>query len=146
METTAPKTGYSGAVSGTSTPGSGGTSGTAMGSGTGGTSTMGGASGTSSMGSSGRFDANRTADSAHGSVDQVAQGAHDTVDRIAAKAGPAIDRMRSAASDVQTTAYTKYDDFINGEWAESARDEVRARPLAAVGIALAAGFLISRLL
>ncbi|HVE88644.1 MAG TPA: hypothetical protein VNA44_03005 [Burkholderiaceae bacterium] len=148
METTAPKTGYSGAVSGTSTVGSSGTGGTStMGGSTSGTSTMGGAAGgTSTMGGGGRFEANRTADSAHGSVDQVAQGAHDTVDRIAAKAGPAMDRMRSAASDVQTTASAKYDDFINAEWVETARDEVRARPLAAVGIALAAGLLISRLL
>ena len=117
METTTPKTGYSGAVSGTAT-----------------------------MGSTSKVEANRAADSAHGTVDQVAQGAHDTVDRIAAKAGPALDRARSAASDIQTTAYTKYDDFINGEWVESAREEVRARPLAAVGIALAAGLLLSRLL
>lgn len=128
METTTPKTGYSGSVSGTSTIG---------GSGTGATSTMGG---------SGKFEADRAADSTHGTVDQVAQGAHDTVDRIAAKAGPALDRVRSAATDVQTSAYAKYDDFVNAEWVESARNEVRARPLAAVGIALAAGLLISRLL
>jgi ElaB/YqjD/DUF883 family membrane-anchored ribosome-binding protein len=117
METTTPKTGYGGAASGTAT-----------------------------IGSTGRLEANRAAESAHGTVDHVAQGAHDTVDRIATKAAPAIDRMRSAASDVEATAYTKYDDLINAEWVESARDEVRARPLAAVGIALAAGLLLSRLL
>ena len=117
METTTPKTGYSGAASGTAT-----------------------------MGSTSKPEASRVAESAHGAVDQVMQGAHDTVDRFAAKAGPALDRARSAASDIQTTAYTKYDDFIKGEWVESAREEVRARPLAAVGIALAAGLLLSRLL
>lgn len=117
METTTPKTGYSGATGGTAT-----------------------------MGSTGKLDTDRAAESAHGTVDQVAQGAHDTVDRIAAKAGPAIDRVRSAASDVQTTAYTKYDEFVNAEWVETAREEVRARPLAAVGIALAAGLLLSRLI
>lgn len=117
METTTPKTGYSGTASGTAT-----------------------------MGGTGRLDATRTAESAHSTVDHVAQGAHDTVDRIADKAGPAVDRMRAAADDVQTTAYAKYDDLINAEWVESARDEVRARPLAAVGIALAAGLLLSRLL
>jgi len=117
METTTPKTGYSGAVGGTAT-----------------------------MGSTSKVEANRAAGSAHSTVDNVAEGAHDTVDRIAAKAGPALDRERSAATDVQTTAYTKYDDFINGEWVETARDEVRARPLAAVGIALAAGLLLSRLI
>jgi len=117
METTTPKTGYSGAASGTAT-----------------------------MGTPGKMEAARTAASAHGSVDNVAQGAHDTVDRIAAKAGPAVDRLRSAADDVQATAHAKYDDLINAEWVESARDEVRARPLAAVGVALVAGLLISRLL
>ena len=122
METTTPKTGYSG------------------------TGYSGATSGTATMGTPGKLDATRTADSAHGTVDHVAQGAHDTVDRIAAKAGPAVDRMRSTADDVQATAHAKFDDLINAEWVESARDEVRARPLAAVGIALAAGLLISRLL
>ena len=117
METTTPKTGYTGAVSGTGT-----------------------------MGITSKVEADRAAESAHATVDHVAQGAHDTVDRIAAKAGPALDRARSAASDVEATAYAKYDDFINGEWVESAREEVRAHPLAAVGIALAAGLLLSRLL
>ena len=113
METTTPKTGYSG---------------------------------TATIGTPGNLEANRAAESAHGTVDHVSQSAHDTVDRIAAKAGPALDSVRSAASDIQATAATKYDDFINAEWVESAREEVRARPLAAVGIALAAGLLLSRLL
>lgn len=117
METTTPKTGFTGAASGTAT-----------------------------MGRIGRTEANRAAHDAHGTVDNVAQGAHDAVDRIAAKASPAIDRAHAAATDVQTSAYTKYDDFINGEWVETARNEVRARPLAAVGIALAAGLLLSRLI
>ena len=73
METTTPKTGFSGAASGTAT-----------------------------MGRIGRTEANRAADAAHGTVDNVAQGAHDAVDRIAAKASPAIDRVRAAATDVQT--------------------------------------------
>ena len=117
METTAPKTGYSG-----------------------------GASGTATMGTIGKVDPNRPAERAHGTVDHVAQGAHDAVDRIADKADPAIDRLRSAASDAQSTAYTKYDELINGQWVETVREEVRARPLAAVGIALAAGLLLSRLI
>ncbi|MEO8187692.1 MAG: hypothetical protein ABI580_10055 [Burkholderiaceae bacterium] len=117
METTTPKTGYSGAVSGTTT-----------------------------IGGTGRLEASRAADSAHGTVDHVAQGAHEAVDRIADKAGPAVDRMRSAGSDIQTDMSTKFGDLANAEWVESAREEVRARPLAAVGVALAAGLLLSRLL
>ncbi len=117
METTTSNTGYSGAVSGTAT-----------------------------MGNTGKLEADRAADSAHSSVDYVSQGAHDTVDRISSTAGSAFDRARSTAGDVEATAQSKYEDLMNSEWAETVRDEVRARPLAAVGIALAAGLLISRLL
>lgn len=117
METTTPKTGYSGAVSGTTT-----------------------------IGGAGRFDANRAADSAHGTVDNVAQSAHDAVERVATKAVRAVDRLRSSGSDIQTDISTKFGDLANAEWVESAREEVRARPLAAVGVALAAGLLLSRLL
>jgi ElaB/YqjD/DUF883 family membrane-anchored ribosome-binding protein len=116
METTT-NTGYSGAISGTAT-----------------------------MGNTGKLEADRAADNAHGTVDHVAQGAHDTVDRIASQAGSAFDRAESTANDVSATAPSNYDDLMNSEWAETLRDEVRARPLAAVGIALAAGLLISRLL
>jgi ElaB/YqjD/DUF883 family membrane-anchored ribosome-binding protein len=117
METTTSNTGYSGAVSGTAT-----------------------------MGNPGRLEADRAVEGAQGNVDYVAQGAHDTVDRIASQAGSAFDRGESTANDASATAQGKYDDLMNSEWAETVRDEVRARPLAAVGIALAAGLLISRLL
>ncbi len=123
METTTPKTGI----------GTGSTLGT-------------GSMGTTSS-STGRVTADQTADRAHTTVDRVAQGAHDTVDRLASKAGPALDRARSAATDAKSTLYAKYDDFMamEEEWAESARDQIRAHPLAVVGIALVAGLLIGRL-
>jgi ElaB/YqjD/DUF883 family membrane-anchored ribosome-binding protein len=91
--------------------------------------------------------ANQAADRAHSTVDRVAQGAHETVDRLAAKAAPLLDRAKSTAADAQDTLYAKYDDFMamEEEWAESARDQIRAHPLAVVGIALVAGLLIGRL-
>ncbi|HKO68934.1 MAG TPA: hypothetical protein VJU53_14125 [Burkholderiaceae bacterium] len=97
------------------------------------------------MGTTGK--ANQAADRAHSTVDRVAQGAHETVDRLAAKAAPLLDRAKSTATDAQDTLYAKYDDFMamEEEWAESARDQIRARPLAIVGIALLAGLLIGRL-
>ena len=113
METTTPKTGYSGAVSGTTT-----------------------------VGGAGQFEANRVADRAHGTVDNVTQSAHEAVDRVATKAVRAVDRMRSSGSDLQTDVSAKFGDLANAEWVESAREEVRARPLAAVGVALAAGWLL----
>lgn len=109
--------------------------------------TMGSTGGMGTTGSTGRVEAGQAADRVHSTVDRVAQGAHDTVDRLAAKAGPALDRARNVASDAQSTLYGKYDDFMamEEEWAESARDQIRAHPLAVVGIALAAGLLIGRL-
>ena len=116
METTFPKTGNPGIKTTTQTPG-----------GAGPTSTE--ASG-----------------AAHGLVDRVTGGAHDTVDRVVAKAAPALDRARDAASDLKTTAYTKWDDFINSEdKAESARSEIREHPLTVVAIALVAGVIIGRM-
>ena len=98
-------------------------------------------------GSTGKLNPGQAAERAHSTVDRVAQGAHETVDRLAAKAAPMLDRARSAASDAQDTLYAKYDDFVamEEEWAESARDQIRAHPLAVVGIALLAGLLIGRL-
>ena len=98
-------------------------------------------------GGTGKVSPSQAAERAHSTVDRVAQGAHETVDRLAAKAAPMLDRARSAASDAQDTLYAKYDDFVamEEEWAESARDQIRAHPLAVVGIALLAGLLIGRL-
>ena len=108
-----------------------------------GTGTM----GTGTMGTAGSGRATQAAERAHSTVDRVAQGAHETVDRLAAKAAPMLDRARTAAGDAQNTLYAKYDDFMamEEEWAESARDQIRAHPLAVVGIALVAGLLIGRL-
>ena len=94
----------------------------------------------------GLTEADRAADRIHSAIDHVVQGALDAVDKMAAQAAPALDRARDGASNVATTTYTKIDDFINSEdWAESARDGIRAHPLAVVGVALAVGLLIGRL-
>lgn len=102
---------------------------------------------TGSMGSTAKMNPTQAADRAHSAVDRVAQGAHDTVDRLAAKASPMLDRARAATTDAQDTLYAKYDDFMamEEEWVESAREQIRAHPLAVVGIALVAGLLIGRL-
>lgn len=84
---------------------------------------------------------------AHGAVDRVAQSAHDAVDRIAAKAGPAVDRMRGSAASAADTMHARMEDFsaMQDEWTESMRDQVRAHPLAVVGLAVLAGMLLGRL-
>jgi ElaB/YqjD/DUF883 family membrane-anchored ribosome-binding protein len=84
---------------------------------------------------------------AHGAVDRIAQTAHEAVDRIAAKAGPAVDRMRGSASSAADSMQSRMDDLsmMQEEWAESMRDQVRAHPLAVVGLAVLAGMLLGRL-
>jgi|SRR5512144_434941 ElaB/YqjD/DUF883 family membrane-anchored ribosome-binding protein len=84
---------------------------------------------------------------AHGAVDRVAQSAHQAVDRIASKAGPAMDRMRSTATNAADTVQSRMDDLsvMQEEWTESMRDQVRAHPLAVVGLAVLAGMLLGRL-
>jgi ElaB/YqjD/DUF883 family membrane-anchored ribosome-binding protein len=88
-----------------------------------------------------------TSDRAHSAVDRVAQSAHQAVDRIASKAGPAIDRVRTGASSAADTMHAQMDEFsaLQEEWTESMRDQVRAHPLAVVGLAVLAGVLIGRL-
>jgi ElaB/YqjD/DUF883 family membrane-anchored ribosome-binding protein len=86
-------------------------------------------------------------DRAHGAVDRVAQTAHQAVDRIAAKAAPAVERMRNSASTAADSMHSRMEDFsaMQDEWTESMRDQVRAHPLAVVGLAVLAGMLLGRL-
>ncbi len=69
------------------------------------------------------------ADEAHGRVQRVAQKAHEAVDRVEQALGSGSERVM----DWQQA------------WSESARDQVRASPLASVGIAFAAGIVFSKL-
>ncbi len=110
------------------------------------TGTPGIASANKTLGSSANRDTAEAADRAHSLVDRATDSAHGTVDRLAAKAGSALDRTRNAADDLKTTAYSKFDDFMNSDdKAESARSEIRERPLTALVVALVAGLLIGRL-
>jgi ElaB/YqjD/DUF883 family membrane-anchored ribosome-binding protein len=55
-------------------------------------------------------------------------------------------RARHPGSEEQATAETKIEDFFSSQnWTESARDAVRAHPLAVVGVALVAGLIVGRL-
>ncbi len=86
-------------------------------------------------------------DRAHGAVDRVAQTAHQAVDRIASKAAPAMERMRASATSAADSMQSRVDDLsvLQEQWTESARDQVRAHPLAVVGLAVLAGLLLGRL-
>ena len=62
-------------------------------------------------------------------VRQVAQTLHDVVDTLEQKIGMSSDKMMS----------------LQQEYGDMAREQVRANPLAALGIAFAAGFVFAKL-
>jgi ElaB/YqjD/DUF883 family membrane-anchored ribosome-binding protein len=79
-------------------------------------------------------------------VARTAQGATATVDSRAAQTSRFPTRARDAGHEGQTNVETKIENvFSSQNWAESARNAVRAHPLAVVGIALVAGLLVGRL-
>lgn len=59
----------------------------------------------------------------------MADSAHETVDRVASSAHSAAEQMSAQADELMIRA----------------RDYVREKPLTAIGIAVAAGFILSRL-
>jgi ElaB/YqjD/DUF883 family membrane-anchored ribosome-binding protein len=70
-------------------------------------------------------------------VDRVASGAHQAVDKIAGVAGRAAETLGAKGGqlhDAQVRAM------------EQCRGYVRDNPIASIGIAVAVGFLLSRLL
>ena len=63
-------------------------------------------------------------------VRKIAQTLHDAVDSLEQKIGSSSERVMG----------------MQEEYGNMARDQVRANPLAALGVAFAAGFIISRIL
>ena len=78
----------------------------------------------------------------------ISESAAATVDKIATGAHQAVDRMASAATSAASQFGVKGDEVLAAKdhMLDSAREYVRAKPLAALGIALAAGFVISRIM
>ncbi len=74
---------------------------------------------------------------AHVGIDRLSTGAHHTVDRAASAAAGVAEQL-----DTKREALSAASD----EWVQATRGYVREHPVAALGIALAAGYLFSRLL
>lgn len=76
----------------------------------------------------------KASDAARPAVDQLASGAHHTVDRLAGAASYAAASL-DARGDQLKNAQTRL--------IESCRTQLRDKPVATLGIAIAAGFLLS---
>ena len=70
-------------------------------------------------------------------VDRLSQTAHETVDRAA-----------QAVSSVTDRVSEKYEELyaMQEDWVQAGREYVREHPVAAIGMALAAGYLLSMLM
>ncbi|HEX7046049.1 MAG TPA: hypothetical protein VF275_00560 [Gammaproteobacteria bacterium] len=79
----------------------------------------------------------RAQTTAHDTVDRAARGVHDTVDRLA-----------DAATRATSSFGEKGEQFAETKerWMAQTRTYVQTHPVASIGIAVAAGFLLSRLL
>jgi ElaB/YqjD/DUF883 family membrane-anchored ribosome-binding protein len=66
-------------------------------------------------------------------VDRLSQSAHDAVDKAASVASSYAERFSSKGEELMQ---------MQEDWMDSARGYVREKPLQALGIALAAGYLL----
>jgi ElaB/YqjD/DUF883 family membrane-anchored ribosome-binding protein len=68
----------------------------------------------------------------------------DNIDRVSQSAHKAVDRAASVASDYAERISAKGEQLMSmhEDWLDAAREYVREKPFQALGIALAAGYLI----
>lgn len=74
---------------------------------------------------------------AHQTVDHMASGAHEAVNRFAEATNNATDNLEEKGQQLKE---------VQEQWFENVREYVSANPGTSLGIALAAGFLASRIL
>jgi len=67
-------------------------------------------------------------------IDRLSQGAHSAVDRAASAASSVSDRVSQKGEELME---------MKDNWVEGAAEYVREHPIAALGIAAAAGYLFS---
>jgi ElaB/YqjD/DUF883 family membrane-anchored ribosome-binding protein len=84
-----------------------------------------------------RSNAEALGDRAHGGIDRLTSTAHQAVERATSAAASAGDSLSIKGRELLEA---------RDEWMESTRLYVREHPLAAVGVALAAGYVLSRIL
>lgn len=74
---------------------------------------------------------------ANEAVSRMASGAHDAVDRVADATNHAADRLSSKGHEIKA---------LEERWLEKVRDYVEHNPVQSLGIALASGFLLNRII
>ena len=90
----------------------------------------------------------QASEGAHDAIDKASEAARPVVDRLASGAHQAVDKLASAAGQAAETLSVRGEQLKNAQAhaVEQARIYVREHPVTALGIGVAAGFLLSRLL
>jgi ElaB/YqjD/DUF883 family membrane-anchored ribosome-binding protein len=70
-------------------------------------------------------------------IDRVSQTAHEAVDRAAQTAAALAERVTEKSDELM---------HYTDQWVEGTRSYVREHPMAALGMALAAGYLLSMIM
>ncbi len=85
---------------------------------------------------------------AHDVINKVSDAARPAVDRFASGAHQAVDKIASAAGQAAETLGVKGEQLTNlsARAMEQCRGYVRENPVASLGIAIAVGYVLSRLL
>jgi ElaB/YqjD/DUF883 family membrane-anchored ribosome-binding protein len=91
----------------------------------------------SSFPSSASEAARPISDQAQAGIEHAAGTAHEAVQRVANAAESAAARVQAMGSDWVS---------VTQDWTQSARGYARDHPVAAIGLALSAGYLLSRVL
>lgn len=85
---------------------------------------------------------------AHNAIDKVSDAARPMVDRLASGAHQTVDKLAGVATQAAETLGVKGEQLKNFQTQamEQCRGYVRENPVVSLGIAIAAGYLLSRLL
>jgi ElaB/YqjD/DUF883 family membrane-anchored ribosome-binding protein len=85
---------------------------------------------------------------AHSAIDQASENVRPAVDQAASATHRTADQLSERARQAKTMLTDKYQQMRGQQekWTDDARVRVRENPMAALGIALAAGFLLRRVL
>jgi ElaB/YqjD/DUF883 family membrane-anchored ribosome-binding protein len=78
---------------------------------------------------------------------KVVRSAHQSLDRLAESAAPSLDHLEQSVTGAAEALQARGEHWreTGDAWAEDVRRTVREHPLAALGIAVAVGMLLSRL-
>lgn len=91
---------------------------------------------------------NQAAAGMHEKIDRASEAARPAVDRAVSGAHDAVDSMADMASQAAETLDEKAAQFkdMQARFLENATGYVQAHPMASLGIAMAAGFLLSKMM